>query len=486
MDVTTTMFSPQDQLTELVRLLETDDHVFATDPLLVTEKLQKESGTPIQKLHRRASRIDSNGALNRVLGKIDGRIKGIMTVMSVLWCLSGFLGLFTLLQSNVVNFFYVLVCLLGFHTLMLISWLVMTMINQGKSSANWFANFVSPSRLIRGKDDLTRAAVSLYEQQLHHSGMRWYLGRFSHQLWLATLTGMLVSIIFLLIVRQYSFSWESTLLSDQALITLTHALGWLPSLVGFDVPNEAAIVQSRLVTDALPLSIARQWAGLLIGSLLMYGIVPRAIAWVFCALMFRRKKMRLDIKLPYYQKILNFWQRQIVDADDFVEVAAPVAPKAKVSSGKKLVALLEYPAPDGWWQIGTDGNRYRHQSPDTVENFGIVDDRDDMARLTTYLDEHPVQVWLGIQEQALPDRGTLRKLDHIATHATHGVIVQLLQPASVASLQNNQSTGSTMGSTMSNMTDPKGQQDQPEAQRARYQQWQSALAARNIGLVHLP
>ena len=377
------MLSPQDQLTELVRTLENQQHIFATDPLLVTEKLQVEDGTSIQKLHRRATRIDSNGALARVLGKIDGRIKGIMIVMSVIWSVSGFLGLFTLLQSNVVNFFYVLVCLLGFHTIMLAGWLLLALMNQGKQSANWFASFVSPNRLIRGKDDVTQAAVSLYERQLQHSGMRWYLGRFSHQLWLATLTGMLVAIIFLLIVRQYSFSWESTLLSDQALITLTHVLGWLPSMVGFNVPDNAAIIQSRLVTDALPLSIARQWAGLLIGSLLMYGIVPRSIAWAFCALMFRRKKMRLDIRLPYYQKILNFWQRRVVDADDFIELAAPVAPKAKIIAGKMLVALLEHPAnQDKWWQSGlvitNMGNKGYH-ADEELENFGIVDDREDMA-----------------------------------------------------------------------------------------------------------
>lgn len=457
------MLSPQDQLTELVRTLETEQHVFATDPLLVTEKLQAEDGKPLQKLHRRASRIDSNGNLARVLGKIDGRIKGIMIVMSIVWCVSGFLGLFTLLQSNVVNFFYVLVCLLGFHTLMLGGWLVMTLVNQGRQSPSWFANFVSPSYLIRGKDDVTQAAVDLYERQLQHSGMRWYLGRFSHQLWLATLIGMMFAIIFLLIVRQYSFSWESTLLSDQALIGLTQVIGWLPSMVGFSVPDSAAIVQSRLVTDTMPLSVARQWASLLMGSLIMYGIVPRAIAWAFCAMMFRRKKMRLDIKLPYYQKILNFWQRQVVDADDFNEVAAPVAPKASVSAGKKLVALLEYPSEqDNWWQMGLDGTG----ADSEVEHFGIVDDRDDMERLTSYLDQNPVQVVLGIHSQALPDRGTLRKLDRMATHAKHGLIVQLL---------NNDSTDSADINDIS--TDPKS------PQTVRYQQWQTALAARNIGLV---
>lgn len=456
------MLSPQDQLTELVRTLETQQHVFATDPLLITEKLQGEDGKPIQKLHRRASRIDSNGELARVLGKIDGRIKGLMVVMSVLWCLSGFLGLFTLLQTNVVNFFYVLVCLLGFHTIMLLGWLVMTVINQGKQSSNWFANFVSPSYLIRGKDDVTKAAVDLYERQLQHSGMRWYLGRFSHQLWLATLTGMLLAIIFLLIVRQYSFSWESTLLSDQALITLTQLLGWLPSMVGFDVPDSTAIVQSRLVTDAMPLAVARQWAGLLVGSLLMYGIVPRAIAWAFCALMFRRKKMRLDIKQPYYQKILNFWQRQVVDADDFNnEASVPIAPKAQVSAGKKLVALLEYPSEQNhWWQsvLNADINM-----DSDIENFGIIDDRDDMARLKKYLDDHPVQVLLGIHSKALPDRGTLRKLDQIASHAKDGLIVQLLSDSSALELTKQVANN----------------------QDVRYQQWQTALSARKIGLVNM-
>ncbi|MGP4969277.1 DUF2868 domain-containing protein [Psychrobacter aquimaris] len=456
------MLSPQDQLTELVRTLETQQHVFATDPLLITEKLQGEDGKPIQKLHRRASRIDSNGALARVLGKIDGRIKGLMVVMSVLWCLSGFLGLFTLLQTNVVNFFYVLVCLLGFHTIMLLGWLVMTVINQGKQSSNWFANFVSPSYLIRGKDDVTKAAVDLYERQLQHSGMRWYLGRFSHQLWLATLTGMLLAIIFLLIVRQYSFSWESTLLSDQALITLTQLLGWLPSMVGFDVPDSTAIVQSRLVTDAMPLAVARQWAGLLVGSLLMYGIVPRAIAWAFCALMFRRKKMRLDIKQPYYQKILNFWQRQVVDADDFNnEASVPIAPKAQVSAGKKLVALLEYPSEQNhWWQSGLNADLNMDSD---IENFGIIDDRDDMARLKKYLDDHPVQVLLGIHSKALPDRGTLRKLDQIASHAKDGLIVQLLSDSSALELTKQ----------VANHQD------------VRYQQWQTALSARKIGLVNM-
>lgn len=452
------MLAPKDQLTELVRTLESQQYIFVTDPLLITEQLQFDNSAPLKKLHRRAARIDSNQHLIQILAKIEGRIKGMMILMSVVWCVSGFLGLFTLLQSNVVNFFYVLVCLLGFHSVMLAGWLLLTLMQHRKAPSSWFASMVSPSHLITGKDDVTLAAVDLYEKQLQHSGMRWYLGRFSHQLWLATLTGMLLAMIFLLVVRQYSFSWESTLLSDNALISLTHILSWLPSMVGFDVPDNAAIVQSRSVTDALPLSVARQWAGLLIGSLLVYGIVPRALAWAFCAWRFRHKKMRIDLKHPYYQKIIQFWQRQVVDQDDFKPAPAPVAPKASVYAGHKVVALLDYPSDIvSWWQASTDpqmdaDNRHHHLE-NHIKNFGILDERDDMTRLLTYLDSHSAQVILGIHSNALPDRGTLRKLDQIVHHATQGLVVQLLQ------------------------------HDNVNVEVGRYQQWQTALAARKIGLI---
>ena len=188
--------------------------------------------------------------------------------------------------------------------------------------------------------------------------------------------------------------------------------------------------------------------------------------------MFRRKKMRLDIKQPYYQKILNFWQRHVVDEDDFKAAPAPVAPKATVSTGKKLVALLEYPSQqDNWWQSGLNADMSSHSNDSNisnVENFGIVDDRDDMDRLTTYLDSHPVQVLLGIHSKALPDRGTLRKLDRIAEHATDGLIVQLLSDASSVNTHEQEQSPENPSS---------------ENQDVRYQQWQTALAARKIGLV---
>lgn len=455
------MLSPEDQLTELVRNLESQNHVFSADPLLITEKLQRESGTNIQKLHWRAERIDSNGKLSGTLRKIDTRIKAIIFFMSIAWCVSGFLGLFALLQANVVNFFYVLVCLLGFHTIMLVGWLVYTLFSFRENKPSLFASLVSPSHLIRGKDDVTVAAVDLYERQLQHTGMRWYLGKISHQLWLATLAGMMFALIVLLLVKNYSFTWESTLLSGDTVATLVRMMAWLPDMVGFPTPTVETVIESQQQMNSFPQN-SFNWAMLLIGSLLMYGIVPRAIAWVLCALMFNSKKMRLDLKLPYYQKIINFWQRQVIDEDDFKEKVRPVAPKAKIADGKKLVALLEYPHTDEHWYQFAVG----HQ----IDDFGILDDRDDMDRLATYLESHNVQVVLGIPPQALPDRGTLRKLDKIATLAQKGLVVQLLDDSQALEAEN--ALGSSQELKASH-----------EIKESRKSQWQEALAARQIGLV---
>lgn len=458
------MLSQQDQLTELVRQLEDDNHVFAADPLLITEKLQAQPGTDLEKLHWRAQRIDSNGKLAETLTTIDTRIQAIIWLLSALWCLTGFLGLFTLLQSQVVNFFYVLASLLGFHTLMLLLWLLLTargLFNKQRPANRWFAALVSPNHLIRGKDDVTQAAVRLYEQQLSHAGMRWYLGKISHRLWLATLTGMLLALLALFLVKNYQFTWESTLLSAESVAALVRLMAWLPDLVGFATPDIDSVLAANPNNPAT--ASAYDWAMLLIGSLLLYGIVPRAIAWGLCVLMFNREQMQLDLSLPYYQKILNFWQRQVVDADDFIERPAAVAPVAEVSQGKKLVALLEYPYPDEHW--------YQFQAGHNIEYFGILDDRDDMDRLLGYLADNRVQVLLGIHSHALPDRGTLRKLGKIAQAADEGLIVQLLPPQLPTQPD------------AAGMSDNNEDQNATEQQRQRQQQWHEALNKYQIGLL---
>ena len=84
----------------------------------------------------------------------------------------------------------------------------------------------------------------------------------------------------------------------------------------------------------------------------------------------------------------------------------------------------------------------------------------------------------------LPDRGTLRKLDRIAEHATDGLIVQLLGDTSLTDNDIN-INADISNNAVSSTADLKKKTSEQVAgnQDVRYQQWQTALSARKIGLV---
>lgn len=453
------MYSNQDQLTDLIRRLEEKNHIFSADPLLITEKLQNEPSPPLTKLHHRASRIDSDGKLATLLATIDSRINGTIWGGTVLWFILGFVGLFSLMQADIVNFFYVLASLLGIHTLILLIWLGFLLFSP-RNKPTLFGSLFSPATLIRGKDTVTQTAVELYQDQLNHTGTKWIISRISHQFWLASLLGMLVSLILLLLVKNYNFVWESTLLQNSTVVQIVQLMAWLPNLVGFPTPTAQDIITAQMNPETTPQMVAFRWAMLLIGSLLMYGIVPRLVAWLFCLIKVRSSRQKLDIKQPYYQKFIDFWQRKVTDPDDSPQELKPIAPTAHISQSKKLVALLEYPyADEDWYQFAVG----QASSLNSIENFGVMDERDDIEKLLAYLEQNPVQVLIGIPPQALPDRGTMRKLDKIAHTAKGGLIVQLLDFK-----QDFLPTPTEL-----------------EQFKQRKEQWENALAERQIAIVRI-
>lgn len=446
------MYTAQEQLTELVRRLEEKNHIFSADPILITEKLQNDKSDTRTKLHRRATRIDSDGKLAHLLATIDTRINGVIWGLTITWFILGFAALFGLMQAQVVNFFYVLASLLGFNTLILVLWLGWMLISP-RNKPSFFGSFFTPAALVRGKDVVTQTAVDLYQDQLNHTGTKWYVSRISHQFWLASLTGMLASLILLLLVKNYNFVWESTLLQDSNVVDVVKLMSWLPNLVGFATPTAQDIITAQMNPETTPQMISFRWAMLLIGSLLMYGLVPRLIAWLFCWGMVRTSRMKLDIKQPYYQKIIDFWQRKVIDPDDSPAEQKPIAPTAQISLANKLAVLLEYPHANPHWYVNTLGNN--------AKNFGKVDDRDELEKLLAYLQNNPVQVLVGISSLALPDRGTMRKLDNIANAAKGGLIVQLLD------------------AHQGYLPSPS----ELDIIKNRQQQWETALADRQIALV---
>ena len=403
------MLNPARQLTELVRLLEERGYIFTADPQPITETLRHAEGDAESKINRRAEMIDSDHKLRDALTHVRQVGQGLLWGLTLLCLVMGFGSGLGLLNQSGLNFFIVLASVLGLNTVMFGVWVVMLLLPKHKQT--WF----SPSWWIRGKDPVSQAILRLYLEAWQQPKARWAAGKISHRFWLATLGGMLIAMLLLLVVRQYTFNWESTLLSDNSFIRVVQGLAWLPELLGFPVPDTQAILNSRLHNH---MASARQWSGLLIGSMVVYGMVPRALAWAYCHWQTRAAAQPLPLDKPYYQHLIQQWQTRVIDADTQTETVT-IVPKISLSDdGQKWAVMLERPWAEAHW--------YRHVLGQDWLDKGTADSRDTVAQLLEQLQQHRVQLLIGVPAQTVPDRGILRQISRLAEAAQSGAVVQLL------------------------------------------------------------
>ena len=405
-------------LTELVRLLERRGHAFSADPDAVTEMLRQTGEAVEERLHRRASLIDRRHDLSDQLHSHIRRLRLLFQAALPVWFAAGFSSAYALMRQSSLNFLFVLSAVLGANTLMLLFWLLWPLLRpQGAAHPP-----LSADRLAGG-DSVGRALSALYAETALKPGWRWRRSQTAHALALSALCGMFAAALLLLAVRQYRFNWESTLFTDAAFARILAVLSWLPQRLGFAVPDAGAVAAVR--GSAADTADAARWGGLLLGSILCYGILPRAAAWLFCRFQAARHPLALDLSLPYYQNIIQKWQRRITDsADDYrADAARPVPPAVSVlPQGRHWAVLIDAPHPEADWF-------YRILGQDWIDQ-GIAGSRSETAALAERLaaEPQPVQLLAGVRAHSAPDRGTVRRLAALAAGARAGMVVQLWAP----------------------------------------------------------
>lgn len=384
-------------LTELVRLLEQRGHLFPTDPAAITAQLRQTDGNLTDKLHRRAILIDRDHALADRLHSQRRRLHALFYAALGLWAVLGFLATYGLMQQSAVNFFVLLLGVLGMNTIMLLIWFIqISLRRQAVMLPEWSWH----------KDDAVQQSLfALYREPHFQPYVNWRKNVWVHQLALSGLGGMFAAALLLLLVRQYHFTWESTLLSHETFTQVVAILSWLPEKLGFDVPNQAAILASR---NQLDTQHAAAWGGLLLGSLLCYGVVPRLLAWALSAWRVKQHLPQLNLQLPYYQNITQKWQRRIVDSDaDYRPDTVRAAPSVALQNhgGHWAAALDVAPHKPDWYQ-GVLGQDWL--------NKGVIASRDDWADLNAQLSGQTVQLLLAVRATQTPDRGIIRRLAHLS------------------------------------------------------------------------
>lgn len=342
-------------------------------------------------------------------------------------------------SQRVINIYWLMLVLLGFNTVSLLLWI---------------AGFIAQaSGLIGGTLGglpiaVHRLASRLKAQRSPPEYTAWLSARFDgkvglwrlstegHKLWLLYLFAGFAGLLVLFSVRQYDFVWGSTLLTPSVFVSLTETLSLPLVAIGLAPPDAANIVASRGVeagatANLLDADLRRQWALFLLGSLLVYGVLPRALCLVFSALNLSRAESdyRPDFYLPYYVA-LRHRQRpasgmaEVVDPDDAAcesACASALSPgdPASNESGEKVVDSVAQPSvstaadvvqlPEAVIKVGIELS----QSDSEFVEVNIVD-RESQSNAQQLLQQHQASaVMVVVRQNSTADRGIKRRIEKL-------------------------------------------------------------------------
>ncbi len=206
-----------------------------------------------------------------------------------------------------MNVYWLLASILGLPLLTLTGWLGLMLIHPETLATRSLAGLAHAiGRRLSNRwhhDTLHTAAIRASAGLLGSAGGRWRLSAVIHGLWVSYLSGALAIAVILLSVRQYSFAWETTILSAASYQTLTQVIGALPGLLGFATPTVAQIAASQWHGGGSPdIAASAAWSGLVLGCIVIYGVFPRLSLMLLSLWLAARAhaRFRLDLNRPGY------------------------------------------------------------------------------------------------------------------------------------------------------------------------------------------
>lgn len=418
-------------LAETVRVRESH-----TGPLEDSAELRQvlgQGGRPDQRLMLRAQLLGRREGLDALIRQWTGAARLALAGLVMLALAAGIGTAMAALGdgSHPVNLLLIVGALLGPHLITLLVWLVSLGWPAGtrRHSLGQFWLWLA-QKFARGPQAVLvpRALTSLLTR--HHM-LRPLLGSISHVLWLCALTAMLATLLILLSARRYEFQWETTLLSPDAFVAMTAWLGSLPALLGFATPAPE-LVRISDGLQPLPAYAHSLWSGWLIGLVVVWGLLPRALALTATvwALKRRRHRLHLDLDLPGYLELrerLNPPSRQTgIDAapgqawgpDTVGPAAAPVLTRDRALVG------LELPADQPWPPAPL---------PAGITDLGVMDARHQRQAILDALHARPPQRLLLVCDiHQTPDRGSLYTIQELASHTAALHVLLSAAPQSAA------------------------------------------------------
>lgn len=386
---------------EVIRRLEAQNYIFTQDPKIITEAVKLENGTAFDKLFIRAQKIDSDARIMAVLSDTQHSILSVIRLIYLLYFIVAVIGVASLLGTQAINFFYLMVALLGWHTLSLVWWLISLAFLHRPSMLSGVVEHITLKNKLLEKlsardKNIQKVCFSVLNDTMKPI-KRWQIASILHGAWLFGLMGSILGMLCLFLFKSYSFHWESTLLTEHHFDRLITIIGYIPSQLGIVLPNASSQTPA-------------QFAILAMTSFIIYAILPRLAAYLYSRIK-ARQQFHIDTKAPYYANLMNFYRQTIINADDY-QLPKPATITPILLSDRLVIATLEKP--------------YYHPIPiNAIKDFGVIDTHEQIKTLLADALSLSAQIYLIINTDTAPDRGIVRKVERLTSHQ-FGIIAMLV------------------------------------------------------------
>ncbi len=397
-------------LTETVRLRE--EHAGPLDDLEANRLARTAGGDLPSRIQCRALWLAERDGLTSALKHWLQGARLALLLLMIFAVLSGAGLAFAALSQTPVNVFWALGSLLGLNLILLLSWLL-GLIFAGEHGATLGRLWLWLSEKMARDAKAAQLAPALLLMLQRKKLNRWALGTLVNGLWLLAMFSALILLLTLMATRRYGFVWETTILSADTFIHVTHALGYLPSLLGFNVPTVEMIRASG--DGALDIESTRQaWATWLVGVLVVYGVLPRLLLTLLCFWRWNSGKtaLRLDLNLPGYaqlrERLMPTSERLGVNDPEPAQMHRVESGVGELASEGALLVAIELDEQRPWPPA----------MPKNVSNAGILDSRESRHKLLEQLSRFPpARLAIACDPRRSPDRGSLALIAELARSA---------------------------------------------------------------------
>jgi hypothetical protein len=430
-------------LAEAVRLHEESQGFPIEDSR--AETLAREGGGDLEtRVIVRAQALAIAPALHKALQQLRNASRLAIGVSLIAAALAGLTTARVVLGSPAegpINFFRALGSILAVPTFTMLLWVILMVlgpstVRAGSLGAAVLALGGRISRWLH-KGPMSLAAMRAGAAVFVRSGLgRWLLSALSHSLWLTYLSACLVVLLLMLSTQQYTFGWETTILSERSYLVLTRSLASLPEMLGFSTPDAQQIIASHWTrTGHLPGESREAWSGLLIGSIVAYGLLPRALLLGLSLLGARQARLqfRLDMSKPGFMRLrshlmppaqtLGVVEAEIIKLEGRgAEAAQREPPPCFKAEGRNGILGLEIEAPRSAWPPPLAGVEWL--------DLGFVDSRSDRQRVQQQIGEFSDRLRLIVvvcSLPATPDRGTRAFIGDLQASARVPVVIVLTE-----------------------------------------------------------